>query len=83
MSKKTPDTTESPTEATAGFITALNERSRTYHWPNAKLKIKNVIELIVRPSGTHRIRTKSGKLFVIADSWLAIEIVDKKKNWTV
>lgn len=51
------------------------ERSRTYYFENdRKLRINNVVAVCVRQSGTHRLKTKEGKFWVIPATWLGIEI---------
>jgi hypothetical protein len=65
-----------------GEIVALNEDSRTYLFANRDIELTDVRELIVRDSGTHRVRTADGRLHVIAPGWLAITIVDSSQEWT-
>ena len=61
----------------------LTEKTRTYEFSwDKKVILEDVIELIVRPSGTHRIRTADGNLHIIAPGWLAIHIDDGGKGWT-
>lgn len=66
-----------------GQTTALNERKRVYDFEGGNITLENVIELTVRPSGTHRLKTADGKLHVINTGWLAIHIEDDKHDWTV
>ena len=41
-----------------GFKTKLHEIERAYTFPNNNIiSLEDVIELIVRPSGTHRLKT--------------------------
>lgn len=63
---------------------ALKEDIRTYDFGLGKrVMLKNVIELIVRSSGSHRLRTADGKLHIIPTGWIHVEIVDSiKKDWT-
>jgi hypothetical protein len=58
------------------------ERSRTYHFPSGeKITIEGVSQILVRPSGSHRLVTQTGVKWIIASGWIAIEIdVD---NWSV
>ena len=63
--------------------TELAEDSREYIFPSRNIKLEKVIGLIVRPSGTHRVRTADGMLHIISSGWYAIHIVDKKQDWTV
>lgn len=64
----------------------LNEKSRIYTFPskngNVKITINDVIELVVRASGSHRLRTKDGKLHYVSSGFLHIEIENDKKDWT-
>jgi hypothetical protein len=60
---------------------SLTERKRTYFFANGKVELSSVKELIVRESGTHRIKTDDGKLHIIPSGWLHIEI--DADNWTV
>lgn len=66
-----------------GEVTKLTERERVYVYPNGEVKLSEVRELVVRPSGSHRVRTEDGKLHVIAPGWLAIHIDDGGKDWTL
>jgi hypothetical protein len=67
-----------------GTLLALKEDSRTYIFPIGQVTLENVIEVIIRPSGSHRVRTADGKLTVVSASFLAITIVDETtKGWTV
>jgi hypothetical protein len=60
----------------------LSEKSRTYHFPKGdKLTFEQVTELIVRESGTHRLKTADGKLHIIPVGWLGITI--DESEWTV
>lgn len=63
--------------------TALTEKIRTYDFGAHSVTLHNVTELVVRPSGTHRVKTADGNLHVIASGWLAIHIDDGGKDWTV
>lgn len=59
------------------------EKERIYYFPKGeKVVLQDVCELIVRPSGTHRLTTSDGKSHIISSGWLHIELeIDKK--WTV
>lgn len=60
----------------------LKEKKRTYVFPgNEKVELFDVIELIVRPSGTHRLKTNDKKLHIIPLGWIHIEI--DEEEWTV
>ena len=62
----------------------LNETSRTYFFSNNDtIVVDNVRELFVSASGNHRLKTEDGTLVIIASGWLAISIIDSKKEWTV
>lgn len=69
-------------EKDLGNPVPLNEKKRTYIFPgNNKVELDDVIELIVRPSGTHRLKTKDKKLHIIPVGWIHIEI--SEEEWTV
>jgi hypothetical protein len=60
----------------------LNEKERIYFFPNnEKVILRNIVELIVRESGTHRIKTADKKLHIIPNGWIHIEI--NEEEWTV
>ena len=45
--------------------------------------IENVVELIVGPSGDHRLKTADGWLYIVAPGWISIRIKDRSKTeWT-
>ena len=60
----------------------LHEKSRTYRFADGEIQLSKVTELVVRDSGTHRLKTNDGHLHIIAPGWLAIEIEDDGE-WTV
>ncbi|WP_214849115.1 hypothetical protein [Exiguobacterium sp. s193] len=63
-------------------IIKLREKQRVYHFPNNEtVVLNNVVELIVRESGTHRVKTEDKKLHVIPTGWIHIEI--NEEEWTV
>lgn len=62
---------------------ALNEQRRTYTFPDKVVTLRDVSELIVRPSGDHRLKTRDGHLHIVPPGWRHIEIVDSTKEWTV
>jgi hypothetical protein len=65
-----------------GEATKLQEKSRVYYFPNGeKVELINVVELVVRESGTHRIKTADKKLHIVPVGWIHIEI--DEENWTV
>lgn len=62
----------------------LHEDSRTYYWADHQITITDVRQLVIRSSGTHRVKTENGELYVINPGWHAIKIIDEdKKDWTV
>ncbi|SDH43655.1 hypothetical protein [Microbacterium sp. 77mftsu3.1] len=78
--------TESPAAPSIADATptALTELTRTYDFGHgAEVTLADVVELIVRPSGSHRVRTADGRLHYVAKGWLAIHIDDGGKGWTV
>jgi len=66
-----------------GTTTTLKERQRRYIFADREIVLDEVIELTVRPSGSHRVKTSDGRLHVIATNWLAITITDESHDWTV
>jgi hypothetical protein len=67
-----------------GITTKLEpkENSRTYYFPDgSKVELKGIIELTVRDSGTHRLKTEDGKLHIIPTGWNHIEI--ETTDWTI
>jgi len=66
-----------------GLKTKLNEIERAYTFPNNNIiSLENVKELIVRPSGTHRLKTKDGIMHIIPTGWIHIQI-KSPKSWVV
>lgn len=62
---------------------ALTEKTRTYNFgERGSVTYRNVTELVIRSSGTHRLKA-DGKLIVVSPGWLAIEIDDGGNDWTV
>lgn len=60
----------------------LKESKRTYFFPNnERVVLEQITELIVRDSGTHRLKTADNKLHIIPNGWLHIEI--DESDWTV
>lgn len=65
-----------------GNAIKLNEKQRIYYFSNEeKVVLNHVTELIVRESGTHRIKTADNKLHIIPQGWIHIEI--DETEWTV
>lgn len=51
------------------------EASRTYTFPNGgQVALKGVTNLLVRPSGNHRLKTSDGKLHIVPAGWIHLEI---------
>ena len=65
---------------TIGTPTALTMQSRTYYYIRDKFPVEvtlnKVIELIVRDSGSHRIRTESGALHYLTSDFYHIKVKD-------
>jgi len=58
------------------------EKERIYYFPNNETVIlKEVCELIMSDSGTHRLKTADGKYHIIPVGWLHIEL--DINSWTV
>ena len=57
------------------------EKRRTYYFPNGRVDLYGVTELVVRPSGTHRLKTKDGLSHIVCSGWLHIEL--DIENWSV
>ena len=58
-------------------LTKLNptEKKRTYFFPKGeKVEIDDVVEFLARPSGSHRLKSGDGKLYIVSSGWLYIEI---------
>lgn len=61
-----------------GEAIKLKGKSRIYHFPGGdKVELTNLIELIVRDSGNHRIKMADKKLHIVPTDWLHIEIEDE------
>lgn len=61
----------------------LTETARIYDFGDKQVVLQDVRELIVRESGSHRVRTADGMLHIIARGWIAVHIDDGGKGWTV
>jgi len=68
-----------------GFKTIFSpcEIKRTYCFPEGNVELFGVNELIVRPSGTHRLKTNDGHLHIIPSGWLHIDINSGNEYWQV
>ena len=67
-----------------GIVTKFDpaEKSRTYVFPNGSVVVlKDITELIVRPSGTHRLKTADGHSHIIPAGWIHIEL--EINDWSV
>lgn len=65
-----------------GNAVKLNEKQRIYTFPGGdKVVLNKVVELVVRESGTHRIKTADEKLHIVPTGWIHVEI--DEKEWTV
>lgn len=59
-----------------------HEEKRIYIYPcGAKIELYDVCELVVRPSGTHRLKTGDNHGHIIAPGWIHIELIIE--DWTV
>lgn len=66
-----------------GLKTKLNETERVYHFAGGdEVILHDVRELIVRPSGTHRVITKDKRLHIIPTGWIHVDILSPK-SWVV
>lgn len=66
-----------------GMTTKVEETERVYHFPKGdRVVLRNVFELVVRPSGTHRLKTKDKKMHIVPTGWIHIEILSPK-DWVV
>jgi hypothetical protein len=55
-----------------------SEILRVYTFPGGHtVEIANVTHLLVRASGTHRLRTEDGRLHIVPIGWIHIEIEAK------
>lgn len=51
------------------------ENKRTYIFADGRdVELEHVTAICIRPSGSHRVETASGKKYIISPGWLAIEI---------
>ena len=61
------------------FIELTGEAARIYVFrvgkDTAEFRVEGVTRICVRPSGTHRLETASGRKFIIPAGWIALEIV--------
>lgn len=60
----------------------LDEKERTYHYFGGEtLSFQNVTELIVRDSGSHRLKTADDNIHIVLPGFIAITIGEKE--WTI
>ena len=53
----------------------VNEKERIYDFGlGDKVILKDVFEVVIRPSGTHRVKTKDKKMHIISPDWIHIKI---------
>ena len=81
--KSKPIPTAINREATVDVGIPISERKRIYYFPGGeKIILYNLTEIIVRKSGSHRIKTADGKFHIITRGWLHIEIQGTRNgNW--
>ncbi len=66
-----------------GTKTIVEEHERIYSFPgNWHVRLQDVTELLVRPSGTHRLKTKDGRMHIVPTGWIHIDILSPK-SWVV
>lgn len=53
-------------------FTAVNEKKRTYIFPDADITFENVTGICVRDSGTHRLELADGNKVIVPAKWIAI-----------
>ncbi|MCK5613502.1 hypothetical protein KAR91_67150 [Candidatus Pacearchaeota archaeon] len=64
-------------------IKKVDEKSRVYTFPNhTSVGLVDVTHIAVSESGNHRIKTKDGKLHIIASGWVHISIETESGEWT-
>lgn len=62
----------------------VDEDERIYYYPGGEFfVIKDVIELIVRESGTHRLKDKHGNLWIVLPEWRVVKVKTTTGEWTV
>ncbi len=63
-------------------ITKVDEKSRMYTFPNyTYIGLIDITHIAVSESGNHRIKTKDGKLHIIAPGWLHVVIETESGEW--
>jgi hypothetical protein len=65
-------------------MTELNptEASRIYTFPGGdRVTLTHVTHLLVRPSGSHRLKTADGRLHIVPAGWIHIEL--DTSAWTL
>lgn len=70
------------TKELEGVAHGVTEHSRVYVFPGGdRVVLKDVTQITVRGSGTHRVQTKDGLFHIIACGWIHIEL-DLPKGWS-
>lgn len=63
---------------------AVKETRRTYKFHGGdSITLLNVVEVIVHPSGTHRLKTSDGHLHIVRSDWFYIEIDAPTGEWAI
>ena len=62
----------------------VNEKRRTYKFHGGdSITLLNVVEIIIHPSGTHRLKTADGHLHIVRSNWYYIEIDSPVQEWAI
>lgn len=62
----------------------VNEKRRIYKFHGGEeLTFLNVVEVIVHPSGTHRLKTADGMLHIVRSDWFYIGIDTPTQEWAI
>lgn len=77
---------ETQEQLNLGKRNQVDELSRTYSYPDgSKVDIRGVFEVIVRPSGAHRLRSRGiagTVLHIVQPGWNTIAITTKFNDWS-
>lgn len=69
-----------PNQKTLGHKLDLDEKSRTYIFPNKnELTIEEAIVLYVNNMGTHKLINKKGEIYIVPQQWLGLKIIEYEK----
>ena len=64
------------------FSEIKGERVRTYIFPgDVHFVVEHVARIHVRPSGSHRLETRSGVKYIVPAKWVAIRI--EADDWSL